>query len=134
MKPPARTPCISCPYRQDVPSGVWAAEEYEKLPPFDADTAFQPPRVFLCHQQDGHMCAGWVGCHDMVENLAIRIAVSVEDLSVEDYEIVLDYVSPVPLWSSGAEAAKHGVAAIEAPNAKAQKIIDRLVNKGLAHP
>jgi hypothetical protein len=25
-RPPARTPCKYCPYRKDVPSGVWAAE------------------------------------------------------------------------------------------------------------
>jgi hypothetical protein len=80
------------------------------------------------------MCAGWVGCHDMDENLAIRIAASMGDLTVEGYNAVLDYVSPVPLWSSGTEAAKHGVASIETPDEKAQKIIDRLVNKGLAHP
>ena len=24
-------PCSSCPYRKDVPSGVWAHHEYEKL-------------------------------------------------------------------------------------------------------
>lgn len=35
-------PCHSCPYRRDVPSGVWATEEYDKLLPYDADTASQP--------------------------------------------------------------------------------------------
>jgi hypothetical protein len=80
------------------------------------------------------VCAGWVGTHDMDNNLAVRIATSMGELTTEEYEAVLDYVSPVPLWSSGAEAAEHGVANIEAPDAKAQKIIDRLINKGLAHP
>lgn len=28
---PRKTPCASCPYRKDVPSGVWEASEYEKL-------------------------------------------------------------------------------------------------------
>lgn len=21
-------PCVACPYRQDVPSGIWSADEY----------------------------------------------------------------------------------------------------------
>lgn len=24
-------PCETCPYRRDVPSGVWSADEYRKL-------------------------------------------------------------------------------------------------------
>jgi hypothetical protein len=111
---------------------VWSAEEYEKLIDFDMPTGYQPPQMFACHQQDGRLCAGWVGCHDMEENLAIRIATSVGDLSVETYNQVLDYETSVPLWSSGAEAAEHGMARMENPNEKAQRTIDRLLQKGLA--
>lgn len=49
VRGPAPQPCASCPYRRDVPSGIWAAEEYAKLPAYDADTPFQPPHLFLCH-------------------------------------------------------------------------------------
>jgi hypothetical protein len=35
---PTKYPCPSCPYRKDVPSGVWAPEEYDKLPAYDNDT------------------------------------------------------------------------------------------------
>ncbi|WP_336794377.1 DUF6283 family protein [Gordonia malaquae] len=50
---PAPRPCESCPYRRDVPSGVWAESEYEKLRAYDAPTGEQPVRLFLCHQYDG---------------------------------------------------------------------------------
>ena len=51
-RPPAPRPCDSCPYRQDVPSGIWAASEYAKLPAYDAPTCAQSARLFLCHQHD----------------------------------------------------------------------------------
>ena len=73
--PPARTPCATCPYRTDVPSGVWAPEEYAKLLAYDEETAYQPLSVFLCHQVDGRVCAGWAGCHDgLVRGCCLRTA------------------------------------------------------------
>jgi hypothetical protein len=123
-------PCPTCPYRRDVPSGIWAASEYAKLPLFDGETgeqaqagAFAP---FCCHSAPDKLCAGWAGCHDMAENLAVR-------LHHRDIDpAVLDYVSPVPLFASGAEAAAHGMADIEAPGpeaAAAQGKLLRLVAK-----
>jgi hypothetical protein len=53
---PARNPCGSCPYRKDVPSGVWETLEYEKLPPYDGETFEQPFEAFFCHQQNGRLC------------------------------------------------------------------------------
>jgi hypothetical protein len=129
---PGKAPCKSCPYRRDVPSGVWAAEEYAKLPAFDNETLFQPAGVFMCHQQDGRMCAGWTGCHDMEENLAIRLATSMGDLTVETYNEVLDYQTTVPLWETGAAAAEHGMARLEDPDVKAQQLTEKLMRKGLA--
>ena len=102
-----KRPCPSCPYRRDVPSGIWAESEYAKLPGYDGDVPDQLAAgalgLFHCHQQTGHLCAGWVGCHDMASNLALRF--SHQDI---DINAVLDYVSPVPLFGSGAEAAEHG--------------------------
>lgn len=123
---PASRPCGSCPYRRDVPSGVWAPEEYDKLPPYDRPTGDQPPTAFYCHQQDGRLCAGWVGCHDMQESLGLRLALAHSRLTAEEYDVALDYVSPVPLWSSGAEAAEHGKAEIITPGVAARKAIDKL--------
>ena len=132
MKAPAKSPCGTCPYRRDVPSGVWHEEEYAKLPRYDEDTGMQPMGVFGCHQQDGHVCAGWAGCHDMEDNMALRIAVMNGTMSGADFEATLDYVSPVPLFATGAEAAEHGRARIAAPDDKAKRAIDRLTKKQAA--
>lgn len=126
---PAVRPCGSCPYRCDVPPGVWAAEEYDRLPDYDGPTAEQPVGVFLCHQADGRVCAGWVACHDMAESMALRMAVLTGTVSPETLDEILDYASPVPVFGSGAEAAEHGKSEIEAPSEKAVRIIDRIVAK-----
>jgi hypothetical protein len=90
VQPPAAHPCGSCPYR-DVPSGIWAPEEYGKLPEYDRPTAEQPTQVFCCHQQPGRLCAGWCGCHDMAETLAVRLWAALGRL--EDPERVFSYRS-----------------------------------------
>lgn len=124
---PAPRPCVSCPYRRDVPSGVWSAEEYEKLPPYDAAESFEQPfSAFFCHQQDGRLCAGWVAVHDMYECIGFRIAASMNDLSEEDCHAILDYTTDVPLFSSGAEAAEHGMRDIFRPGAAARAMVDKL--------
>lgn len=122
---PGKAPCGTCPYRRDVPSGVWAAEEYAKLPGYDGDTLEQlfagATGLFFCHQQDGKLCAGWVGCHDMGEAAAVRMwRVAPE---------TFDYRSPVPLFASGAEAAAHGMAELNKPGRKARRAIARLESK-----
>lgn len=129
IHPPASRPCGSCPYRRDVPSGVWSEEEYGKLPHYDGDTASQPATVFLCHQQNGRLCSGWVGCHDMVESMGIRIGVLAGKIEPDDIDAIFDYESPVPLYSSGAEAAAHGMAEVLEPSAAAGKVIGKLTRK-----
>lgn len=124
--PPAPNPCGSCPYRKDVPSGVWSAEEYEKLPPYDKPTGYQPPQVFMCHQQDGHLCAGWTACHDMTQNLGLRFLIQTDQIDPSDIDAVFDYATPVELFASGVEAATHGLAEINAPDQRATKTIDKL--------
>jgi len=130
IHPPARNPCGSCPYRQDVPSGVWSEEEYAKLPLYDGEMSTQPPSVFMCHQQNGKLCSGWTGCHDMGQSLGFRLAVIMGRIVGDDVDAVLDYTTPVPLFASGAEAAAHGRAEIQYPGEKAGKVIDKLTKKG----
>lgn len=120
-----KRPCPTCPYRRDVPSGIWAEEEYDKLARYDGDIMSQATAratgVFLCHQRTGDLCAGWVACHDMNNNLAVR-------LSPEDIDpAVFDYVSPVPLFASGAEAAEHGRRDLAHPGEQARSMIGKLV-------
>lgn len=120
---PRRRPCSSCPYRRDAPSGLWARNEYERLLRYDGTTGEQAEQgafgPFLCHHDDGHLCAGWVGCHDMYESLAIRLA-QVNGL-VLDLDAIFAYRSPVPLFASGREAAEHGLRDLDAPNPETQR-------------
>ncbi|WP_199745505.1 DUF6283 family protein [Amycolatopsis sp. WAC 04182] len=145
LGPPAEAPCRTCPYRRDVPSGVWDITEYDKLPRYDQDTGQQPTAVFQCHltDEDKHpvkhrrsdgtegglarICAGWAGCHDGDTLLSLRVAVRSGVISLETAERTRAYDSPVPLWESGAAAAAHGVGAILNPPDEARRAIDKLV-------
>lgn len=127
---PAKRPCGSCPYRRDVPSGIWHESEYTKLPNYDKETFDQPIGAFFCHQQDGHMCAGWVGTHDMQETMALRPGFrELNGLDKDDVQEALDYECPVPLFSSGQEAAEHGMEEIEEPSLKARTTADKIYRR-----
>lgn len=123
----AKAPCKTCPYRKDVPSGIWAESEYRKLPAYDADHGKQLGNGaryrFDCHQDDGHLCAGWVGTHGANNLISLRLQAAHIDPSV------WDYVSPVPLFKSGQEACLHGLRAIARPGKRARDAIQRLMCK-----
>jgi hypothetical protein len=129
----AQAPCRSCPYRRDVPSGLWAASEYDKLPAYDGDIAEQVVKeaggLFFCHQQDGRLCAGWIGCHGAGNLLAVRLAGFYLDGKARLDDALWTYESPVPLFASGAQARAHGLRAIRRPGPKARRTIDRLQRK-----
>jgi hypothetical protein len=119
-----KRPCPSCPYRRDVPSGIWEESEYDKLPRFDGDipdqVAAEAFNLFHCHSQPESLCAGWAGCHDMTNNLAVRLHSRQVDPAVYDYS------SPVPLFTSGAEAAEHGMRDLPKPGPEARAKIGQL--------
>lgn len=127
-KLPRHRPCASCPYRCEVPSGLWAEEEYEKLPAYDRDTMSQPPHAFMCHQQDGSVCAGWLGYDEPYRLLAVRLGIMFGDLD----ESCADYTTDVPLFASGTEAAEHGMSGIDEPDERAQVAIDKLIRSRAA--
>lgn len=118
-----KEPCSACPYRRDVPSGVWAAPEYDKLTDYDAETPYQPTAPFACHATPDHYCHGWAVVHTSrgreFDLLALRIAGF-------DGEIPS---AGVPLFASGAEASEHGKADIAAPSPEAQATARRLMRK-----
>jgi hypothetical protein len=118
---PRRKPCASCPYRRGVPSGIWAAEEYDKLTAYDGETFEQPPGVFMCHQAD-EVCSGWATVHGTPDSLSLRLAHS----QGEDVTEVLAYSSPVPCFSSGAEAAEHGKREIEDLSEEAENAVVKI--------
>ncbi|RIT36737.1 hypothetical protein D2E76_15870 [Mycobacteroides abscessus] len=128
--PPAPRPCESCPYRTDVPSGIWAAEEYDKLRRYDRATGEQPMNMFQCHQADAgsaqsRICAGWAGCHGE-ELFALRIAVFTGRISTETYEAAARYSSPVELFDTGEAAARHGQSEIDRPGRAARTLIAKI--------
>lgn len=135
MQPPAPNPCPSCPYRQDVPSGIWHEHEYAKLTEYDGPTGNQSPGVFQCHltekrgkkQPLRRICGGWAGCHDGDELLSLRIAAATGLISLETKQRTIDYVSPVPLFASGAEAAAHGMRDIQQPSAEASHAVRKIL-------
>lgn len=117
LKAPSK-PCGSCPYRRDVPSGIWAQHEYDKLLEYDGPTWGQSFAIFMCHQRDGNLCAGWLACHDPQELLALRIprATPVDPS-------VFSYKTTVPVFASGAEARAHGLRDYKDPPVKARRMI-----------
>lgn len=131
---PAPRPCESCPYRRDVPSGIWDASEYEKLRLYDHETALQPLAMFQCHQEDAdsphrRVCAGWAGCHDGDELLALRLAVATGRIDADTFTAIVEYVSPVELFASGTEAADHGQMGIDSPNSAAIALMDKITRR-----
>lgn len=119
---PRPRPCASCPYRRDVPSGVWDPSEYEKLPEFDGETFEQSPAVFFCHQQDGSVCSGWLGHRPAHELLGVRLGISTGRLDPS----CADYSTDVPLFGSGEEAAEHGMQDIDRPGRAARKTMSKI--------
>lgn len=117
-------PCSACPYRRDVPSGIWAADTYDKLIPYDNDTWDQPGGAFACHATPEHECHGWAVVHSNRgrehELLALRLmGVSVEDVPE----------ATVPMFESGTEAAEHGKRDIENPSQEAKDAVAKLTSK-----
>ena len=123
IKPPHPRPCKSCPYRKDAPSGMWHVDEYNVLARFDKPMDEAPTSVFMCHQDDDSLCAGWVGTHDMENLLGPRIRVLEGEMSVETLKAVFEYKTPVPLFESGAAARDHGLRDYWSPSAEARKAI-----------
>jgi hypothetical protein len=122
--------CTACPYRRDVPSGVWAASEYEKLAEYDNETFDQPFGIFHCHATPEVICHGWTvvhgrqkGAHDL---LALRMGAGMGVFSYDELEGIEEHT---PLFSSGTEACEHGKRDIEHPSQEAMDTVARLGDK-----
>lgn len=120
-----KVPCGSCPYRRDVPSGIWAQDEYDKLPSYDGETWAQNVSTFMCHQRDGKVCGGWLACHDPRELLALRFEAMTRSID----PAVFDYATDVPVFSSGAEARAHGMRDLDNPGKAARRMHAGLIRK-----
>ena len=120
-----KTPCASCPYRADVPAGIWHADEYAKLPAYDGDIPEQSSaKTFFCHQTGREICAGWLGHRDHpTDLLAVRLGLANGDLD----DSIADYSTGAELFGSGAEAAAHGISGIEDPDPRARQTISKIL-------
>jgi len=129
----AARPCASCPYRKDAPSGLWSQDEYDKLPIYDGEITDQVFKgafaVFMCHQKDGTLCAGWVAGHRPHELLALRVA-GMHGERIDDS--VWDYKTDIAVFSSGAEAREHGMRDMAQPGSKARRLMEKFLEKGIA--
>lgn len=119
-----REPCASCPYRRDTPPGIWAAEEYRKLPAWD--TQFGGNGVFLCHHtpqiERKTVCRGWLVVHG--DNITARLtAMSGVELTEENKKMTV-----APLYRSGAEACKAGLRGVARPPEKAKAVIQKITH------
>lgn len=116
-------PCQFCPYRKDCPSGVWSAEEYDKLEEYDQPTAAQPMGGFACHTTPEHYCHGWAVVHTSRGHEFDLISLRLRAPGVEIPE------AGVPLFESGHAAAEHGRTDVDEPSDLAVDAINRLLNK-----
>lgn len=78
---------------------------------------------------NGRICAGWVACHDMAESLALRLALGGGYLTPQDADTLLDYTTTTPVFPTGAAAATHGKADIEAPTPRADRAMDKILTR-----
>ena len=126
-----KKPCPACPYVKATPSGIWHADEYEKLRGYDDDPAkavSQSLAIFGCHHTTGKtdiICQGWLDCHGAEDLLAVRLGFITGSMPHSlDYE-----PSGVEVWGSGNEAADNGEREIEDPTDEAAQIIQSLRDK-----
>ena len=119
----ATGPCPSCPYRKDVPSGVWSKEEYDKLPDYDKPTFAQPFAPFGCHAEPHNFCFGWLACHmnrgQDKELLALRLLRT-------DIEIPTRQPG---LFRSGRAAQRHGLKDLKRPGPASKAMASKLLKK-----
>jgi hypothetical protein len=125
---PRKTACATCPYRCNVPSGIWDPEEYDKLVRYDGDTSSQPMAVFRCHQGDGSICAGWFRHRDPADLLAVRMAVITGSLDPAFVEAWHPHQAE-GVFRSGEAAAEHGKREVRVPNPQARAAIAKIIRK-----
>lgn len=120
-----KNPCPACPYVQSTASGIWAREEYEKLPKYDPGQFIPDMSVFQCHhtsEKKSLICQGWLDCHGADELIGIRLA-HIQGRIPDDF----DYEpSEAVVYASGQEAMEFGVRDIENPSDEALEQIDQL--------
>lgn len=114
-------PCPTCPYRRDVPPGIWAAAEYDRLRAYDQPTGEQPVAGFGCHTDPAVYCHGWAVVGSTRGHAFDLLALRINPVEIPP--------AAVALFPSGAAAADHGLAGVDDPPAAARAAIARLINR-----
>ena len=123
--------CSTCPYRRDVPPGIWEREEYEKLRMFDRDVSrMEDPTpalaIFLCHQTPmtgvETLCRGWLSTHR--DSVAVRLGVTMNKI---DPDLIPDEEESL-YYSSGTEACEAGIAHVDDPPPEAVRASSKLLD------
>lgn len=121
-----KTPCESCPYRRDCPSGVWHETEYLKLAEYDKETSEQPQAIFCCHTSGkGTVCRGWLEVHP--DSLAVRLGIIFGTLPSD----LFAKFKPcgVKLFESGTAACRAGLRSIKRPGKAAIEVMGKIMKK-----
>lgn len=124
----AKEPCSSCPYRRDVPSGLWHRSEYKKLPEYDEGA--EPPSIalFLCHQTNATgretVCRGWLSVHR--NSIAVRLALMQGNVTEKQVRARV----ATELHESGDAACAAGLLRIRRPGKDAEVLREKLLQKG----
>lgn len=138
LRRPAPNPCEACPYRADVPSGVWADSEYVKLVDYDKPTGEQPTGLFQCHQTSAddpkaRVCGGWAAVHRQNprghELLALRLAEAFNSMRPDDLYATAMFRTRVPLFASATAAAAHGMRELDHPSLEARVVMDKIIGR-----
>ena len=121
--PCMKNPCPTCPYRRDVPSGIWDESEYAKLELYDEPTDRRLPQtaLFLCHTTPESPCRGWLTVHR--EAVAVRRAMFRGEGRMDDVHAE----PPVALFESGAKASAHGRRDIDKPSEAAIDAVTKVL-------
>lgn len=100
---------------------MWAPEEYAKLPQYDAPTEAQPFATFMCHETPDDFCHGWAVCHTNRGNEFDLLALRMRPFPTR--------VPPaaVPLFTSGTEAAAHGLKDVDSMSPEAEEAAEKLL-------
>lgn len=120
-----KEPCGSCPYRKDVPAGVWHPEEYTKLSGFTPKDPRSVPAMgtFLCHnheEKDRVLCRGWTFVER--ESPAVKLLVYLGRVEPDD----VCQTPRTPLFETGQEAALHGLSGVKKPTKAARRLQDKI--------
>lgn len=120
-------PCSACPYRRDVPSGVWINDEYDKLRPYDNPTHAQPFEGFACHATPEYFCHGWAVVHSNRGHEHMLLSLRVVEATQGHPVVIPDAV--VPLFGSAAQAADYGQRDVMTPSPAAGVVANKLVRQ-----